>query len=569
LSPQKETAWVLLALAVAWFALCSRLGDLPLLPPDEGRNAEVAREMKDSGAWLTPIYNGVTYLDKPAFYFKAVALSLAAFGDSETAARIPSAAFGLALLALLYAFCRREHGARCAALAVIMVASMPLFIVNSRTVIFDMALAFFTTAAIFAGYRAEESEGNARRAWYVVGAAASGFATLVKGPVGFLIPVLVLVVFNLVERRKGALKRVFSPLNLLVFFAVVLPWFIGLSLANPDFPYYGIVEESFHRFTTGQFRRAKPFYFYAIIVMGMFFPWSMLIPEASFATWKQRWARKPVDRLCIVWSVVVIIFFSLSRSKMPGYILSTTVACGILLARFFDSALADRNGKPARTVWRAAFAVMALCIAAVIVAAFLTTRTAMLSHPLGLPDGTDTEPLKHQITTPIIAFLVLLPFGLLAIYRRDVRLCLACFILVPLLMFHASHPILNVVYEAKSAREIAQLIPKLPPQTEVTCLECLPIGLQFYLRRTVTVITKDGGELSSNYVLFHLKSEKKWPACLVPSEEGDRWLAEQNHPVYLLAREKNRPKLEALAAERKATIQQLTPLYLGVLLPSR
>jgi 4-amino-4-deoxy-L-arabinose transferase-like glycosyltransferase len=569
LSPQKEIAWVLLALAVAWFAVCFRLGDLPLLQPDEGRNAEIAREMKESGAWLAPIYNAVTYLDKPAFYFKAVALSLAAFGDSETAARIPSAMFGLGLLALMYAFCRREHGARCAALAVIMVASMPLFIVNSRSVIFDMALAFFTTAAIFAGYRAEESEGSARRAWYVAGAAASGFATLVKGPVGFLIPVLVLLVFNRVEGRKGVLKRFFSPLNLLVFFGVVLPWFIGLSLANPDFPYYGIVEESFHRFTTGQFRRAKPFYFYAVIVMGMFFPWSMMIPEASFATWKLGWAKKPVDRLCIVWSVLVVIFFSLSRSKMPGYILSTTVACGILVARFFDQALADRNGKPARIVWRAAVAIMTLCIAAVIVAAFLTTRTPLLAHPLGLPDDAAAEPLKHQIITPIIGFLVLMPLGLLAIYRRDVRLCLACFILVPLLTFHTSHPILEVVYEAKSARKIAQLIPELPPQTEVACLECLPIGLQFYLRRTTTVITKDGGELTSNYILFHLKSEKKWPSNLVPSEDFDRWLAERKHPVYLLAREKNRPKLEAIAADRKATIQQLTPLYLGVLLPSR
>jgi len=75
--------------------------------------------------------------------------------------------------------------------------------------------------------------------------------------------------------------------------------------------------------------------------------------------------------------------------------------------------------------------------------------------------------------------------------------------------------------------------------------------------------------LTSNYILFHLKSEKAWPSNLVPSTDFDRWLAERNHPVYLLARESNRPKLEALAAERKATLQQLTPLYLGVLLPSR
>ena len=144
------------ALAVIWFALFFRLGNLPLLQPDEGRNAEVAREMKDSGAWLSPSYNGITYLDKPAFYFKAVALSLAAFGNNETAARLPSAIFGLATLVLAYFFCRRVYGPRCAVMAVIIIATMPLYVVLSRTVIFDIALAFFVSAAIFAGYRAEE-----------------------------------------------------------------------------------------------------------------------------------------------------------------------------------------------------------------------------------------------------------------------------------------------------------------------------------------------------------------------------------------------------------------------------
>src|SRR5580700_1665079 len=151
-----KTTWIFFALAVVWISLFFRLGSLPLLQPDEGRNAEVAREMKDSGAWLSPSYNGIAYLDKPVFYFKTVALSLAMFGDSETAARLPSALFGLALLALAYVFCRRTYGIPCAILAVIIIATMPLYLVNARTVIFDIVLAFFVSAAIFAGYRAEE-----------------------------------------------------------------------------------------------------------------------------------------------------------------------------------------------------------------------------------------------------------------------------------------------------------------------------------------------------------------------------------------------------------------------------
>ena len=226
------------------FDLVLSSGYLPLLAPDEGRNAEVAREMKESGAWLVPTYNGATYLDKPAFFFKVVALSLAAFGDTETAARLPSAAAGVGLTLLVFAFCRRVYGTRCGLLAVIVVATTPLFVAFARTVIFDMMLALFVCGAVFAGYLAEQHEGSSRRNWYLAGAALSGAATLVKGPVGFLLPALVLLVFNRVDGRVGAWKRLLSPVNLLVVLGITLPWFVGLCVRRPDFLHYGLVEES-------------------------------------------------------------------------------------------------------------------------------------------------------------------------------------------------------------------------------------------------------------------------------------------------------------------------------------
>ena len=111
----------LIAGIIVFISLCAYLGRLPLMA-DEGRNAEIAREMKVSGAWLVPTYNGVDFLDKPAFYFKAVALSLAAFGDNETAARLPGAIFGVGLIGMVFGFCRRVYGAtRVAWLATIVV----------------------------------------------------------------------------------------------------------------------------------------------------------------------------------------------------------------------------------------------------------------------------------------------------------------------------------------------------------------------------------------------------------------------------------------------------------------
>ena len=248
--------WLLPAVVflVGFVCLFARLGTLPLIQPDEGRNAEVAREMKDAGAWLVPTYDGLPYLDKPAFYFRVVALSMGALGESEAAARLPAALSALALLALVYGFCRRAYGDRAAALAVLVVGTTPLVVAFARIVIFDMVLALFVTAAILAGFRAEESEGPVRVRWYLAGAACSAVAVLVKGPVGFLLPLLVLVSFDLLDRNRAAIRRLFAPLNQLVFLAIVLPWFFGVAAVRHDFPYYGLVEESLHRFTTPALR---------------------------------------------------------------------------------------------------------------------------------------------------------------------------------------------------------------------------------------------------------------------------------------------------------------------------
>ncbi len=558
--------WILFTLAVVWVALFFRLGGLPLIQPDEGRNAEVAREMKESGVWLSPSYDGITYLDKPAFYFKAVALSLAAFGDNETAARLPSALFALGLLIITFAFCRHSYGTLNAIMAVIVVVTMPLFVVNSRTVIFDIALALFVSGAIFAGFLAEEKEGQTRRHWYLLGAFSAGLATLVKGPVGFLVPGLVLFVFNRVEGRRGMWKRFFAPLNLVVFFGVTLPWFIGLSLQHPDFPYYGLVEESFHRFTTASFHRTQPFYFYILVVATLFLPWSLILPEASIATWKNRTSLSSADRLCLIWAIVVVIFFSLSKSKLPGYILTASVACGILTARLFERAMANPGGKASRIIFRAAFMMAAFSFIAAIVGIILSSRMGLFAQPLGVSVA-DATKLGHDFIAPIILLFVLAAIGLVAGIRRDSRICFFAFVFFPLLLFTLNFGVIKTVFNAKSARELSQKIPPLSPETRLVFLQCFPNGLPFYEERIATLVTKNGGELtsSSNYILFRLKNDS-WPTNLVPFTNFDLWISQRKTPVYLVTPAAGRARLEAMGIP-PTDIQPLTPPYIGVLLP--
>lgn len=548
-------------------ALCFRLGYLPLLAPDEGRNAEVGREMKESGAWLVPTYDGIDYLDKPAFYFKAVSLSLAVLGNNETAARLPSTVFGVALVGLVFAFCRKAQGMRCGLLAAIIVATTPLYAANARTVIFDMALAFFVCSAVFAGYLAESAEADSRRYWYLIGAASAGLATLVKGPVGFLVPALVLLVFNRLEGRAGAWKRLLAPLNLLVFFALTLPWFAGLCQVHPDFLHYGLVEESFHRFTSAKaFHRSEPFYFYFLIVAGAFFPWSLLLPEAGLARWKKRWVMNSADRLCLVWSIVVVMFFSLSQSKLPGYILSVTVACGILVARIFEQAMNAPEGAPARLVNRATRVFVLACLVTAAVALAGASRIRLLAKPLGIPVG-DAQRLGEGVLPLAGLLLAFAVLGIVARFRRNASLCFLCLALFPPLAAIAGLGMFKVIFDAKSGRRIAGQLAGLPRETEIACLQCFPNGLPFYLGRTATLISRDGSELTSNYIIYSLKNNPQPPKQIVRLAALDDWLASRKAPVFLIARRTDEPKLQAIAEARNAKVQSLSPAYVGANLP--
>ena len=565
---ERLLAW--LAVVIVAVTLCLGLGRLPLLAPDEGRNAEVAREMKESGSWLAPTYNGAVYLDKPAFFFKAVALSLAAFGNNETAARLPSAAAAVALTLLVYGFCRWVYSRRCALLAAIVVASTPLFLANARTVIFDMMLALFVCAAIFAGYLAELQEGSRRRNWYLAGAACAGVATLIKGPVGFLIPILVLLVFNRLDRRGGAWKRLLSPLNFLVFFAVTLPWFVGLCLQHPDFLRYGLLEESVKRFASGKrFHRSEPFYFYGLIVMATFLPWSFLLPQAAWRTWKERWPKNSADRLCLVWSVLVVVFFSISQSKLPGYILSVTVACGILVARVLDAALTGPEGWAGALLRKATVAFAVFCLLVAIVAASVGAgRIQALAKPLRI--SVEEAGGLYHAAVPVMLVLVVFAFvGAVGSYRRSAVLCFLCLALFAPMFGQTAFATLSVIFEAKAARQLSEKCAALPAGTEAVCLRCFPSGLPFYLGRTVTLISDECEELTSNYILYSITRAGKWPEKAVRASELQSWLGARTNPVCLIVPSRRREQLAALAETAGAKIEVLTASYVGLQLSPR
>jgi len=562
--PHALTGAALLLMAVLFFA---RLGDLPLIDPDEGRNAEVAREMAQAGAWVVPTYNAIPYLDKPALYFRAVALSFTFFGRSEATARLPSALSATLLAVMMFAFCRRVYGERAAALTVIVLATTPLIIGFARLVIFDMPLALFTTAAILAGYRAEEDPPSACRRWLLCGAASSAVATLIKGPVGFLVPVAVLTVFHLVERRPRAILRMLAPRNLVLFFAIVLPWFLALVYTHPEFLRYGLVEESARRFLTRSFRRTEPVYYFGPVLLLVFYPWSALLPEAALIAWRNRGRWMRADRFLILWAVVVVVFFSLSQSKRPGYILPAIVACAALTARLFDHALAESEGRAIRLVLRGTMWIALLSTAAAAALSLNLGRPDRLQALLGF-ESNEFGRLQPDLGVLVVSVLVVALAAFAVRLRGDARLALAVFALPAVLFLSVGFGTAARYAEASSSRALARAIPPLPPGTIIACLECFAVGLPFYVGEPVIYITERGrGGLTSNYVRYRLKRGATWPDTLVRLGDREQWLSRQTASVYVLTKKHARSLLEDIARRRDVPVVEVRRGWWGALVP--
>ena len=572
LSEGSTTIRGLIAFTIAATCIFARLGDLPLLQPDEGRNAEVAREMLAAHAWLIPTYDGLPYLDKPAFFFRAVAVSFALGGESELAARIPSALTGLLLLAVIYAFCRREYDGLTAALAVTVVGTTPLYVAFSRIVIFDMMLALFVCVAVISGYMAESGSGAVRTRWYWVGAISAGLATLVKGPVGFILPTLVLLVFFRVDGRRGATRRFFGSANIGIFLAIVIPWFVGVTLRHPDFAYYGLVRESVARFTTPSFHRTAPPYYYLPVIAGVFFPWSVLLPEAMVTAWRTRsdWMR--ADRLFVTWGIVVVLFFSISQSKLPGYVLTAVLALGVLMARVISLAIRSPNARASGIVRHGvvALAVVSTIVALVIAAELRAPDTLQRVFGIRRDELAAIRPAFRSLLWTFAAVAIVAGFHAVALSRHDngmVRVVTALipFVLLPLSLVSVVFGGVRRYAEVRSARPLASRIAALAPGVDVACLECLPTGLPFYLAHPVTVISRDGRETTSNYIVFSLSRAQHWPPVIVPVAARDQWLAAREQSIFLVANDRRRASLDSLAGLGGTRSIEITDGWWGAL----
>lgn len=321
----------LLAL-VAWLWF-GTLGYRHLIHPDEGRYAELARGMLASGDWITPRLNGILYFEKPALQYWATAAAFAVFGVGEAGARLWPALTGALTVAALWWSARRVLGARPALLGACVLGGSVWWILNSHFINLDTGLASFMTLTLLGFWVAQRDEASVReqRLGMQVAWAGMALAVLSKGLVGIVLPGAVLVAYSVIARDLRVWKRMQWLPGLAILLAIAAPWFLLVSLRNPDFAHFFFIHEHFQRFTTTQHRRTGAWWYFAPVLAVGLLPWTTLLPGAVAAGWRRVAGRFQPGRLFIAWAVVIFAFFSLSGSKLPSYILPIFPALALLI----------------------------------------------------------------------------------------------------------------------------------------------------------------------------------------------------------------------------------------------
>jgi 4-amino-4-deoxy-L-arabinose transferase-like glycosyltransferase len=354
----RRTLFALLAgFAIAWFC---NLGYRHLVKPDEGRYADIPREMIASGDWLTPRINGYRYFEKPPLQYWATAVSLSAFGMNEWAARLWPGLTGFLGVLLVYWAGNRLFGPPAGLLGAAVTASSALYSIIGHLLTLDMALSFFMSVAVFAFAVAQvEADEPGRRRWMLCGWAAMALAVLTKGLVGVVLPAGAVAAYVLVQRDWTLLRRLDLVRGGLLFLAIAAPWFVMVSLANPEFARFFFIHEHFERFLTKEHDRYQPaWYFLPVLLIGIM-PWIVALLPALRDAWRRSGSAFDARRFLLLWCAVVFVFFSASDSKLVGYILPLFPALALLIGDYLASA-----GRSVLLAQSAVAAVLGIALAA-------------------------------------------------------------------------------------------------------------------------------------------------------------------------------------------------------------
>jgi 4-amino-4-deoxy-L-arabinose transferase-like glycosyltransferase len=329
--------WLLLA-GFCGFLFFFGLAYFGLIGADEPRYAQVAREMLARHDWITPTLGDKPWLEKPPLYYWQAMLAYSIFGVSDWAARLPSAVDATLMVIAVYLFLKRLRPG-CQLDGALMTASAAGVIGFARAASTDMPLAATFTIALLAWYAWYESESHRYLAIFY-GFLALGM--LAKGPVAPWLAAVVIVIFAAAKRDFQLILRTLRLPGVLLFCAIALPWYIAVQFRNPEFLRVFIFEHNLARFGTNLYHHPEPIWYFVPVTLIGLIPWTVFAAASWTETIRVWWAEPQrmlssedaFNAFLVIWLIVPVVFFSLSKSKLPGYIVPALPAGTLLLAEY-------------------------------------------------------------------------------------------------------------------------------------------------------------------------------------------------------------------------------------------
>ncbi len=526
----KQVQWqeILLLAGFCAFFFFYGLSFFGLLGADEPRYAQVAREMLARHDWVTPTLGGQPWMEKPALYYWQAIISFHIFGVSDWAARIPSALDASLLVFATYFFLRRFRSGSALDGALI-VASSAAMIGFARAASTDMPLAAMFGIGMLAWYAWNQTGTKLFLASFYV---LIALGTLAKGPVAPILAVGVIGTFAIAHSDFRILWKTLWLPGILLFCAVALPWYVAVQIKNPDFFRVFILEHNFARFGTNLYRHKQPFWYYVPIVLVSLVPW-MFFAIAAFLEAAQTWLNARRQRIqdvdgwpifLVVWLIVPVAFFSLSQSKLPGYILPAIPAGTLLIAEYLSR---QTNAKNAPSLSDRFLVVVHSVATALLLVPALMIRYILLQHRISW-DKPAAIAFTIAAVFAIVMVIILRKRGLGML--RTMTMIPVVVALAIVLRFGTS-TIDSKLSARPVAREISLLEPKPLPVALYNISRNTEFGLAFY-RDTVIGRYEAGQIPGGEHILVTSLSSQLQFASLIG---GRRSIYLGNYPPQGLA----------------------------------
>ena len=501
---------------LALFVYFWGLGDYGFIDPDEGRYAEIPREMIEASDYVTPRLNYVLYFEKPPLHYWLTAFAFKIFGENEFAGRFFPVMAGLGCCVLAFVIARKITGSGYASmLSGLMLASSVLWYGTSRINITDMTLTFFFAASMVSYYFWYVSS---RKSYLLAFYAFMALSVLTKGLIGVVLPGGIAFLHIIITKNYRKIIPLFSPSAIILFFVIVSPYFVEVCRRNPDYFHFFFIREHFLRYTTTIHERYEPFYFFIPIIIAGFVPWTGIMWEALRAVFgKCRLIDNNAGIFLGLWAVIPFAFFSASGSKLITYILP----CFPPLAVLGGASMSVLEGREIRR--------FVVITSAVLIPIAITG--------LILPSIKNDPDYNAMMFPALCLSVMLIVFWGLSLFMGRSRNIPALLVIAGLSAMLAASGAFNVEGKLLSHRDSAMMIPS--EADDIVIYRNLMQGMSFYTKRR-TIIAEDLNELE--FGAEHESDRGQW----FINDEGLRELWHSGRKVVVISRRKDSGMREVL-----------------------